>query len=48
MSLAAYFHTKTYDIGGADTCVFGKGWKVLSIHNTRRENVLGLDHEAAV
>jgi hypothetical protein len=25
--------------GGADTCVLGKGWKVLSIHNSRRANV---------
>jgi hypothetical protein len=34
--------------GSADTCVLGKGWEVLSIHNTRRANVVGFDHEAAV
>jgi hypothetical protein len=34
--------------GGADTCVLGKGWEVLSFHNTRRANVVGFDHEAAV
>jgi hypothetical protein len=34
--------------GGADTCVLGQGWEVLSIHNTRRANVVGFDHEAAV
>jgi hypothetical protein len=31
-----------------DTCVLGKGWEVLSVHNTRRANVVGFDHEAAV
>jgi hypothetical protein len=25
-----------------------QGWEVLSIHNTRRENVVDFDHEAAV
>jgi hypothetical protein len=25
--------------GCADTCVLGQGWKVLSVHNTRRANV---------
>jgi phosphoserine aminotransferase len=29
--------------GGADTCVSGQGWEVLSIHNTRRANVVGFD-----
>jgi hypothetical protein len=33
--------------GGADTCVLGKGWEVLSIHNSRRANVVGFDHETA-
>jgi hypothetical protein len=41
-----------YDIsildGSADTCVLGQGWEVLSVHNTRRANVVGFDHEAAV
>ena len=31
--------------GGADTCVLGKGWEILSIHNSRRANVVGFDHE---
>jgi hypothetical protein len=35
-------------VGGADTCVLGQGWIVLSIHNTRRSNLIGFDHEAAV
>jgi hypothetical protein len=34
--------------GGEGTCVLGKGWEVLSVHNTRRANVVGFDHEAAV
>jgi hypothetical protein len=34
--------------GGADTCVLGQGWEVLSLHNTRRANVVEFDHEAAV
>jgi hypothetical protein len=34
--------------GGADVCVLGQGWEVLSVHNTRRANVVGFDHEAAV
>jgi hypothetical protein len=34
--------------GGADTCVLGQGWEVLSVHNTRRAIVVGFDHEAAI
>jgi hypothetical protein len=34
--------------GCVDTCVLGQGWKFLSVHNTRRENVVGFDHEASV
>jgi hypothetical protein len=34
--------------GGANTCVLGKGWKILSMHNSRRANVVGFDDEAAV
>jgi hypothetical protein len=34
--------------GGTDTCVLGQGWEVLSVLNTRRANVVGFDHEAAV
>jgi hypothetical protein len=29
---------------GADTCVLGQEWEVLSVHNTRRANVVGFDH----
>ena len=34
--------------GGADTCVLGKGWEILSTHNLRRANVVGFDHETAI
>jgi hypothetical protein len=34
--------------GGADTCVFGQEWEVISVHNIRRANVVVFDHEAAV
>jgi hypothetical protein len=34
--------------GGAYTCVLGQGWKVLSVRNNRRANVVGFDHQAAV
>jgi hypothetical protein len=34
--------------GGADTCVLGKGWEVLSIHSSRRAYVVGFDHETAM
>jgi hypothetical protein len=30
--------------GGADICVSGQVWEDLSIHNTRRANVVGFDH----
>jgi hypothetical protein len=32
----------------ADNCVLGQGWEVLSVYNTKRANVVGFDHEAAV
>ena len=41
------YHISILD-GGADICVLRKGWEVLSIHNSRRENVVGFDHEAAI
>jgi hypothetical protein len=34
--------------GGADPCVLGKGWEVLLLHNSRRANVVGFDHETAI
>jgi hypothetical protein len=33
---------------GAETCVLGKGWGVLSIHSSRRANVVGFDHKTAI
>jgi hypothetical protein len=33
---------------GADTCVLGQGWEVLSVHNTRRASEVGIDHEALI
>ena len=33
---------------GADTCVIGKGWSILSTHPTRKANVIGFDKEHAV
>jgi hypothetical protein len=41
------YHISILD-GGADTCALGQGWEVISVHNTRRANVVGFDHEAAV
>ena len=45
------FLPETYHIsildGGADTCVLGKGWEIISIHSSRKANVVGFDHEAA-
>jgi hypothetical protein len=35
------YHISILD-GGADTCVLGKGWEILSIHSSRRANVVGL------
>jgi hypothetical protein len=40
-------HIRILDID-ADTCVLGQGWEVLSVHNTRRANVVGFYHEASV
>jgi hypothetical protein len=47
LHLPEKYHISILD-GGADTCVLGQGWEVVSFHNTRRENVVGFDHEAAV
>ena len=41
------YHISILD-GGADTCVLGKGWEILSIHNSRRANVVGFDNETAI
>jgi phosphoserine aminotransferase len=47
LHLPEKYHISILD-GGADTCVLGKQWEVLSVRNTRRANVVGFDHEAAV
>jgi hypothetical protein len=43
----AKYHISILDVG-ADTCVVGQGWEALSVHKTRRANVVGFDHEAAI
>jgi hypothetical protein len=47
LHLPEKYHISILD-GGVDTCVLGQGWEVLSVHNTRRANVVGFDHETAV
>jgi phosphoserine aminotransferase len=41
------YHISILD-GGADNCVLGQGWEVLSVHNTRGANLVGFDNEAAL
>jgi hypothetical protein len=40
LHLPEKYHISILD-GGAYTCVLGKVWEVLSVHNTRRANVVG-------
>jgi hypothetical protein len=47
LHLPERYHISILD-GGADTCVLGEGWEVLSVHNTRRANFVGFHHEGAV
>jgi hypothetical protein len=47
LQLPEKYHISILD-GGADTCVLGQVWEVLSVHNTRRSNVIGFNHEAAI
>jgi hypothetical protein len=47
LHLPEKYHISFLD-GDADTCVLGQGWEVLYVHNTKRENVVDFDHEAAV
>jgi hypothetical protein len=47
LHLPEKYHISILD-GGADTCVLGQGWEVLSVHNTRRANIVGFDHEAPI
>jgi hypothetical protein len=52
MNLLLLYIPEKYQIsildGGADTCVLGQVWEVLSVHNITRANVVGFNHEAAV
>ena len=41
------YHISIID-GGADIFVLGKGWEGLSVHNSRRANVVGFGHETAI
>jgi hypothetical protein len=41
------YHISILD-GGADTCVLDKEWEVLSIHNSRRADVVGFDNETVI
>jgi hypothetical protein len=41
------YHISILDVG-TDTCALGKGLEVLSTHSSRRANVDGFDHEAAI
>jgi phosphoserine aminotransferase len=47
LHLPERYHISILD-GSIDTCVLGQGWEVLSAHNTRRANVVGFVHKAAV
>jgi hypothetical protein len=47
LHLPEKYHISILDCG-TDTFILGQGWEVLSVHNTRRSNVVGFDHEAAV
>jgi hypothetical protein len=45
LHLPEKYHISILD-GSEDTCVLGQGWEVLSVHNIRRANIVGFDHEA--
>jgi hypothetical protein len=47
LSLPEKYHISILD-GGADTCVLGKGWEILSIHISRRASVVGFDCETGI
>jgi hypothetical protein len=44
LCLPERYHINILD-GDADKCVLGKEWEVLSVHNLRRSNAVGFDHE---
>jgi hypothetical protein len=31
-----------------DTCVLGKGYEVLSVYNSKEENMVGFEHKTAI
>jgi hypothetical protein len=39
--LTEKYHINILD-GGADTYVLGQGWEALSVHNTRKANIMDL------
>ena len=45
--LTEIYHISTLD-GSANTYALGKVWEILSIHISRRANVVGFDHKVAV
>jgi hypothetical protein len=47
LHLPEKYHISILD-GSTDICVLGQGWEVLSVHNTRRANVVGFNHENTV
>jgi phosphoserine aminotransferase len=47
LHLPEKYHISILD-GGTDRCVLGQGWEVLSVHNTKRANVIGFDQKAAL
>jgi phosphoserine aminotransferase len=47
IQLPEKYHISILD-GGADNCVLGQGWELISVHNTRRAYVVDFDHEAAL
>jgi hypothetical protein len=46
LHLPEKYHISILD--GADTCVLGQGSEILSVHNTRRANVVGINNVTAV
>jgi hypothetical protein len=47
LHLPEKYHISILD-GDTDTCALRQGWKVLSVLTTKKANVVGFDHEAAV
>jgi hypothetical protein len=47
LHLSEKYHISILD-GSTDSCVLGQGWEVLSVHNTRRTNLVSFDHESVL